>query len=940
MASQGLASDRGSEWRKWDLHVHTPGTRLNDQYMRKNGELDWERFCQVLHDSDVAAFGITDYFSVDSFFTCREEYSARYPNDNKLFFPNLELRLSTAVHDDAKEINLHVLFRPDLTREQAEIFLRNLKLTGTARNGNRHITAWEARNWGEEQLKSASVDLSKVKNAIQESFDGIFADRNIHDVALLIASGRKDGLSPGRRLTQRKRTIINEIDKDLHAVFARAKDAPYWLGAENRQRDSNHTLFPLPTFGGCDAHDFETLLKTLGRTGEDEHRRWEATWIKANLSWDGLLQTLVEPDTRVKIARSKPDEKENYRIIDSVLFTDEKTFPNQITLNPNLNAIIGSRSSGKSSLLAHIAHAVDPVYTEKQQEEAGNDKGPAAGWSWNDIKAGYCKVKWCDDQAENKVVYIPQNFLNKLGENADHVSSYILPAIRKNDLAFSEKYERFNDKLKALEEKIRGLVSQWFNTFERRELLSIQIDRLPTEKAISNEIIRIEKKIRDIQGDTQISEEDSRAYREATKDIDTLKERIKDVIQDRDWLEHWLLKDEETDRSQLQSIESWLQFSPNSRLEECPRELYRDIQIVAKEVKTLFAQKIVALISQNAEQLTKERTSLEAKLSDLETNYGDLFKKFETSKEVKELESNRKEKQNSLKERTSLETEIQDSYKQLSEISKSIEDEFRLINRLICGFRNEFNQSIQSYGDLTFECEIDFTVAQISRLSDTFNKVRSCEYLDDDKLINIERARASVSAFLTGLAEGKIKLRGSAKARDVAQGVLSEIPETHFVARMDGDRIGGFQTSTMTPGKQALFALTLILSDAGEHWPLLIDQPEDDLDSRSIFEEIVPFLKRQKERRQIIMVTHNANLVVGSDAEEVIVANRHGDDRRNENEVVFAYRTGALEDSEILNESMEFELSKMGIREHVIDLLDGGEEAFNKRQQKYKLDAR
>lgn len=58
--------------------------------------------------------------------------------------------------------------------------------------------------------------------------------------------------------------------------------------------------------------------------------------------------------------------------------------------------------------------------------------------------------------------------------------------------------------------------------------------------------------------------------------------------------------------------------------------------------------------------------------------------------------------------------------------------------------------------------------------------------------------------------------------------------------------------------------------------PILIDQPEDDLDNRSIFDELIPFIRKKKIERQIIIVTHNANVVLGGDAEEIIVANQEG----------------------------------------------------------------
>lgn len=116
----------------------------------------------------------------------------------------------------------------------------------------------------------------------------------------------------------------------------------------------------------------------------------------------------------------------------------------------------------------------------------------------------------------------------------------------------------------------------------------------------------------------------------------------------------------------------------------------------------------------------------------------------------------------------------------------------------------------------------------------------------------------------------------------------------------------------------------------------MIDQPEDDLDSRAIYDTIVPYLKRRKRERQILMVTHNPNLVVGADSEQVIVTNRHGNDRRNRNDQTFDYLTGSMEHSRAA-EAAACVLETGGIREHACEILDGGEEAFQKRRDKYKM---
>src|SRR5665648_359150 len=122
---------RGSEWRKWDLHVHPPGIKLNDGYESKDGELDWDRFCQVIHDCDVQAIGITDYFSLDRFFDFKEHYVRLYPHSEKVFFPNLELRLNEAVNRATEVVDFHVIFPPDLSRQKATDFLCGLKTQNT-----------------------------------------------------------------------------------------------------------------------------------------------------------------------------------------------------------------------------------------------------------------------------------------------------------------------------------------------------------------------------------------------------------------------------------------------------------------------------------------------------------------------------------------------------------------------------------------------------------------------------------------------------------------------------------------------------------------------------------------------------------------------------------------------------------------------------------------
>jgi hypothetical protein len=127
---------RGSVWRKWDLHLHGPGTKKNDQY--KATKIDvLDEYCDKLEQSDVAAFGITDYFSADSYLTFLNRFKARYPNSDKVFFPNIELCTSAVVNRASEEVQLHLIFNPDAHGFEGNIrkFLQLLDTNKTGLGG-------------------------------------------------------------------------------------------------------------------------------------------------------------------------------------------------------------------------------------------------------------------------------------------------------------------------------------------------------------------------------------------------------------------------------------------------------------------------------------------------------------------------------------------------------------------------------------------------------------------------------------------------------------------------------------------------------------------------------------------------------------------------------------------------------------------------------------
>ena len=138
----------------------------------------------------------------------------------------------------------------------------------------------------------------------------------------------------------------------------------------------------------------------------------------------------------------------------------------------------------------------------------------------------------------------------------------------------------------------------------------------------------------------------------------------------------------------------------------------------------------------------------------------------------------------------------------------------------------------------------------------------------------------------------------------------------------------------LSPGKKGIVLLLMYLAlDTESSIPLIIDQPEENLDNKSLYPHLVNYFKIAKKRRQIIIVTHNPNLVLNTDAEQIVVANFEA--VPNTYKARITYISGAIENSYI-NKQLSIPLLQQGIREHGADILEGGKVAFVRRKDRYE----
>lgn len=118
---------------------------------------------------------------------------------------------------------------------------------------------------------------------------------------------------------------------------------------------------------------------------------------------------------------------------------------------------------------------------------------------------------------------------------------------------------------------------------------------------------------------------------------------------------------------------------------------------------------------------------------------------------------------------------------------------------------------------------------------------------------------------------------------------------------------------TLSGGQQVSLLLTLLLQ-SGDDRPLVVDQPEEELDKAYLFSTVLPALRALKGRRQVVFVTHDANIVVNGDADQVIYL--QADANRG-----WVEAQGAIEQA--------------AVRDAILTVLDGGEDAFEMRFRKY-----
>lgn len=877
---------RGSEWRKWDLHIHSDAS---------DGKMTCEQIVTKAIENKIDVIALTDHHTFKNI----DRIKSVAKNKNISIISGIEFRTeygNKSVHilalfpEESNGITLNTKNLTDLILSPlglAEISIINKGRIKLKEEGKSEADITDDKAF-EKGMFLVQVDFKKTADLVHK-YDGLIIPH---------AGTKGNGIDEEMRHEGKMNTTLyDSLGTVKEELFKENYIDICEISKENDSEKFYLEKFNKPSIITSDAHK----LKEVG---------CKFTWIKADPIFEGLKQIIYEPKERVRIQINKPESKAGYHVIDSIKLEQEKFWDSTLFFNPNLTTIIGGRSTGKSTLLSSIAKGIDN-YSVNNSFVNEHIKG--------------VQIQWQDgEQSINRdIEFFPQSHMYEIAKDSNETDSLIEKIIKEKDESkLLLAYNSFCDSNRTeLINKINTLFQLQTEVDERKKELKEKGDK----EGIEKEIKLLQEKITKINSDNTLTLDEIKEYENIIKTISTDEQSIKLLKNDIKIIE--VLKGKSIFNLSLEY--EFNSFSDTTRTY---------ITGIFDKLKQESTKKWVDDLDKKREIIKNDKKQISLEIDSLKEKliYKRGVKHFQDNKQYQELHKKLKDERKKHSVIVEIEKGLIIQGKQKSKLQSEIVDSH-------CAFYKKANELAQSlkleHGGIIIKPKIvfkknllkDFLSERLNqRGNERQNYVKS--FVHNYKV----KMEEYVNDFLSQTLDKSIEFKGIYSNKSQPN-VSSELLSTNWfnISYNLTYQKDGF--ADMSQGKQAFVILKLLLEFSDKKCPILIDQPEDSLDNRAIYRELVQYLKDKKKERQIIIVTHNPNVVVSADAEQIIVANQHGKDSKNINSIKFQYVSGSLENTREKDEKNKIVLESQGIREHVCEILEGGYEAFKQRERRYAI---
>lgn len=861
---------RGSEWRKWDLHVHTPAS---------DGTGTPEEIVNKAIEKGLSVIAITDHHSVDYIDQVKEAAKTK----DLAVISGIEFRSeygSKSVHfigyfpDKFEKTVLNATALKDLILSPL-----GLSRTSIVSKGKELDSSLNDDAAFKKGVFHVQVDFKTAADLIHQ-YGGIISVHNGSKENGLDKEVKHLGKAPknAHSLYECLGTLKEELMKnyvDICDIEKEGDDEEFYLNT-----------FSKPSILTSDAHKFEDI-------------GCRYTWIKADPTFEGLKQIIYEPESRVRIQEEDPQyEIEKSPFTNITISKQTKVFSEEddiffdameLPLNNNLVSIIGGRGTGKSQLINYLAAAFNRnVHIGKYNLESSVKIARKTSLLEEE------KVFDVSTEPNAPFIYIAQSQIKELVEKKERFSKNILETIGVNDT-----YKQDAEYVKLVDEMvneyyriIKVLYGDGKNTQEQKNEITKEIKRYEdfiqsitseqNKKKLETYKIRVDELNKIISRQTMIAQqyEKNEAFVEETNQtIKVWNEKLKELGVSVPLID-------------IQPTQKYIKEVLLPKLQVRQKEIESAIQTTRNEFKD-YKGDLSALLSnvssyQNKlSELQKEKEQIEAEEKRYKIIATETFKKL-GDKIVVSIDNYKTlidEKWNDFKGVSSLNP----SKKELLDII--LKDDLKVEAEVLFDKDKLYSLLIDRLDGRSYSIEKLQNIIGINTMDDYFDFI--CQ-------------KREVHTF----SEGKIR-------EDLRRQLLYVLFKrfTDFISVGVKVLLNGKPITKLSYGQQGTIYLRLQLAANLYSETIIYDQPEDDLDNEFISDELISIFKTLKKYRQIIIVSHNANLVVNSDSEQVIVAkNTDG---------ILSYSSGSLEDPFINSE--------------VCRVLEGGKKAFEERERKYRL---
>lgn len=921
----------GLKWYKCDFHLHT-----NASPCFQDSEKDLEKWMEEVENKKLDCIAVTDHNTGKNIDIIKNIAKQK----GITVFPGVEITCG-----DAK-VHLLVIFDVDRGTQHIEDFLIKCKINRDefgVENAYSNCTLMElleiAKGDGGIVIPSHVDDYSSLSQAGYIMAKNFMENPDVLGIQVVDSEFINKDINKKEVLEviKEKRGNINIEEshiKDFHNTTQLGVDSKCAIltFSDNplKDKDSKHGLYGIGS---------------------------RYTWIKMsqNPNLESLRQALLMNKVRIKNdfeSKSIPYIEPNLWI-KSISIKDTVVTNNlKVQFNPQMNTIIGGRGSGKSSILKFILGC---LYKNEELEKVKNIsdnfdeffnitknaeyeftgvlttdteieielnrdgieyKIKCYNFEKNNRSVQY-KTDIYSNGEEKKLDVDSKEFIKMISSNIEIYLQKHVYEISKNTSALREKIDiRIKNELDNINSDIESIKKNYIS--KKLEISNKKNILMNKNKWIAElKDIDIKLDILNKNGLNELSKEINK-FKNEEKQIDAVKKRLMNTLSDIREIESKINllspKNEEFESEELKNIINMTVENKNSIIEKIGNCIDEYDTLLSEFTKNVNNTKWYSDYSNLQSEFIK-------KVEELTLKGIDISRYREYTEEKDKLQAK-------IEESKEIDSEIIELQKDVDEIFKSYIEHKKKVTKL----RNSFiKQSLEKSG---LNIEIKFnqfrdkihfikTFRKIIQKTDNFkDDIDNIEtYLFEDGYIlnNLNNLKNLIHSIREDKEVNEIKL--SNKFKNIIKNLNEEqvtdidllIPEDTTDVKYKSSSSGSFVSlKTASAGQRTSSILSYILSSGTG--PLILDQPEDDLDNKLIYELIVDGIVKSKENRQIIVVSHNANIPVNGDSDYVISL----DYKENGVEV---HSSGSVEDKDV--------------KKDIFDIMEGGETAFEIRSKRY-----